>query len=147
GVANSTVFGGIAGETIAAWLEASSPFPQPDVAAINTAIAASERPFAHESGDIEAIRESLYVGMWKHVGILRTAAGLTRALALLADLDHALDHTGIAHHDRAFNISWHDWLNLKSLVAVSRVIARAALARDESRGAHFREDFPISGAL
>ena len=46
---------------------------------------------------------------------------------------------------RDYNLSWHDWLNLKSLIAVSRVIATAALARENSRGAHFREDFPEAG--
>ena len=54
---------------------------------------------------------------------------------------------GIADANRAFNLSWHDWLNLNSLVATSRVIAEAALARTDSRGAHYREDFPESGPL
>jgi fumarate reductase flavoprotein subunit len=44
-------------------------------------------------------------------------------------------------------MGWHDWLNLKSLIAASRVIATAALARENSRGAHFREDFPDAGDL
>ncbi len=43
--------------------------------------------------------------------------------------------------------SRRDWLNLQSLVTVSRVIATAALAREDSRGAHFREDFPEPGDL
>jgi fumarate reductase flavoprotein subunit len=38
-------------------------------------------------------------------------------------------------------------LNLKSLTETSRVIAQAALARDDSRGAHYREDFPEAGPL
>ena len=44
-------------------------------------------------------------------------------------------------------MSWHDWLNLRNLVDISEVIARAALARENSRGAHYREDFPDSGDL
>jgi fumarate reductase flavoprotein subunit len=44
-------------------------------------------------------------------------------------------------------MGWHDWLNLKNLIAVSRVIALSALAREDSRGAHFREDFPDTGDL
>ena len=44
-------------------------------------------------------------------------------------------------------MAWHDWLNLDSLIEVSRVIARSALARENSRGAHFREDFPETGDL
>ena len=45
------------------------------------------------------------------------------------------------------NLTWHDWLNLKNLVLVSRSIAAAALAREDSRGAHFREDFPDTSDL
>jgi len=78
---------------------------------------------------------------------MRDAAGLRAALADLAGLEGELNETGIADANRAFNLSWHDWLNLKSLVQVSRVIAEAALARTDSRGAHFREDFPETGAL
>jgi fumarate reductase flavoprotein subunit len=42
-------------------------------------------------------------------------------------------------------LTWHDWLNLRSLCEVSRVIALAALRRENSRGAHFRSDFPEPG--
>ena len=49
--------------------------------------------------------------------------------------------------ERAFNLSWHDWLNLGSLVEVSRAIVAAAAARRESRGAHFRADYPDTGDL
>ena len=52
-----------------------------------------------------------------------------------------------ACRDRAFNLHWHDWLNLGSLVLVSRVIACAARARENSRGAHYRADFPDAGDL
>jgi fumarate reductase flavoprotein subunit len=44
-------------------------------------------------------------------------------------------------------MTWHDWLNLTNLVAVSRVIVRAATARENSRGAHYRADFPDPGDL
>ncbi len=54
---------------------------------------------------------------------------------------------GVPDGDRAFNLTWHDWLNLRSLVEVSKVIAMAALKRENSRGAHFREDFPDEGDL
>jgi fumarate reductase flavoprotein subunit len=147
GVANSTVFGGIAGETMAAWLE-RNPAPRSGNAdAIAAAIAAHEAAFHAPRGDLETVREALYDAMWDDVGIVRSAASLTRALATLDALDRTLARTGIADADRAFNIAWHDWLNLRSLIAVSRVIAQAALAREESRGAHYREDFPSIGPL
>jgi fumarate reductase flavoprotein subunit len=85
--------------------------------------------------------------MWDDVGILRTADGLRRAATRLGELDAQLSRTGVADSGRAFNLSWHDWLNLRSLVSVSRVIAEAAIAREDSRGAHFREDHPETGDL
>ena len=147
GVANSTVFGGIAGDRMAAWLPGHGRWREPDAGAIEAAIAAHDAPFAQPPGDLEAIREALYDCMWQDVGIVRTAAGLQRALGTLDALDARLDASGVADGDRTFNLTWHDWINLKNLVAVSRVIARSALAREDSRGAHFREDFPSTSDL
>jgi len=147
GVANSTVFGGIAGEAMAAWLAREGELREPDRATIEASIAEHEKPFRLPAGDLGAIREELYACMWDDVGILRDARGLTRALSRLHALDDTLSRTGVPDGDRVFNLTWHDWMNLRSLVAVSRVIATAALAREDSRGAHFREDFPEPGPL
>jgi len=65
----------------------------------------------------------------------------------LTRLERELDRTGVADGDRTFNLTWHDWLNLKSLLLVSRAVTAAALQRENSRGAHFREDYPEPGAL
>ena len=81
------------------------------------------------------------------MGILRTAAGLQKGLDALTGLSRDLRATGLADGDRAFNLTWHDWLNLESLISISEVIAEAAKAREDSRGAHFREDFPETGDL
>jgi fumarate reductase flavoprotein subunit len=147
GVANSTVFGGIAGATMAAWATRNPDLRAPDEAAIARSVAEHELPFSREPGDLHAIREALYECMWLDVGILRTAEGLQRAQRRLADLDAKLARTGIPAGDRAYNLSWHDWMNLRSLIAVSRVIASAALLREDSRGAHYREDYPSTGNL
>src|SRR5690606_1059787 len=142
GVANSTVFGGIAGDSMAQWLRSQAGFRAPDESAIARSVAEHEAPFAQAAGDLEQIRDALYECMWSDVGILRTGEGLRRALQILAGLEEQLARTGVAGGDRAYNLAWHDWLNLQNLIAVSRVIATAALAREDSRGAHFREDFP-----
>ena len=147
GVANSTVFGGIAGDSMAVWVQEHGSLREPDEAAIEQSVAWHLAPFANAPGNLEAIREALFDCMWQDVGILRTSEGLQRALVTLAELDARLSRTGVADGDRAFNLSWHDWLNLKSLIAVSRVIATSALAREDSRGAHFREDHPHTGDL
>ncbi|MGE5794855.1 MAG: L-aspartate oxidase [Bacteroidota bacterium] len=142
GVANSTVFGGIAGESAAAWLARHRDLPEPDRAAVERAQAAALAPFGRPAGDLDAIREALYDLMWNDVGILRDGAGLARALGALDELQARLARAGLADPTRAFNLTWHDWLNLDSLLAVSKAIAHAALAREDSCGAHYREDFP-----
>ena len=143
GVANSTVFGAVAGDSMAAWVREHGRLSSP----AEFDLASYERPFNAPRGNLEAIREKLYDTMWERVGIIRDAAGMTRALAELDALDAELESTGIGTQSRAFNLSWHDWLNLKSLISVSRVITQAALAREDSRGAHFRDDFPDTSAL
>ena len=85
--------------------------------------------------------------MWNDAGILRTKAGLQRAQSELLALNEEIERVGVSADDRAFNLSWHDWLNLRSLIRVSQAITTAALAREDSRGAHFREDFPLTGEL
>lgn len=147
GVADSTVFGGIAGETMAAWVRQEGMLREPDEAGIEDSIQAHSAPFRSPAGDLESIREALYECMWNDVGILRSRQSLEDGLRKLAELDVALSKVGIGDEDRAFNLTWHDWLNLKNLIVVSQVIATAALAREDSRGAHFREDFPKIGDL
>lgn len=147
GVANSTVFGAVAGDAMAAWVKGES-HREPDRAAIEAAVAFCERPIAKIAtpGSLEAIRERLHDVMWEKVGIVREAAGLEAALGELNALNGELDRTWVSP-ERAFNLTWHDWLNLKSLLAVSRAIAAAASARRDSRGAHFRSDYPECGSL
>jgi len=147
GVANSTVFGGVAGESMAAYAARDAACGLPDETEIDRAIARGEGPFTGVPGDLGALRDKLWQTMWDDVGILRTAEGLNRALQALDEHDAELQAIGVAGDDRRFNLTWHDWLNLESLVAVSKVIAMAALARDDSRGAHFREDFPETANL
>ncbi|MGQ0664577.1 MAG: L-aspartate oxidase [Pseudomonadota bacterium] len=145
GVANSTVFGGIAGESMAAWVRREGAWRTPDEAAVAAAACRARAPFGQPSGDLEAVRESLYELMWEDVGIIREEAGLERAVAALARLEAGLDAVGVGGLDPVFNLAWHDRLDLENLVLVSRAIAAAALAREDSAGAHFRRDFPHGG--
>jgi fumarate reductase flavoprotein subunit len=147
GVANSTVFGAIAGDSMAAWTRASGAWRDPDPAALEAAKARAFDPVGRPVGDIEAVREELYRVMWDDAGILRDAAGLARADARLAQLREDLGRAGVDGADLRYNLAWHDWLNLENLIAVSRSICAAAAARNESRGAHFREDFPQTDDL
>ena len=147
GVANSTVFGAIAGDSMAQWLGREGEWREPEREALERGEALARHPLGRPAGDLERIRESLYQVMWDDVGILRDAKGLARAAGRLEQLEQELQATGVRGDDLRYNLTWHDWLNLSSLVSVSRAICAAAAARDDSRGAHFREDHPQTGDL
>jgi len=142
GVANSTVFGGIAGDAMPAWVRRNGGFHEPDPATVEKVVACATTPFRKPAGDLNAIRERLYDVMWDDVGIVRDAASLRRAEGELGELEARLDATGVDASNLAFNLSWHDWLNLKNLLLVSKAIRASAVAREDSRGAHYRSDFP-----
>ena len=147
GVANSTVFGGIAGDAMPRWIAANPLRRTPDEDALDVEMTRALHPFTRRQGSLNELRERLLDTMWDDVGVMRDAAGLKRAIASLGAIEAELLDTGLADNDRAFNLSWHDWLNLRSLTETSRVIALAALKRENSRGAHFRTDFPDPGEL
>ncbi|MES1924019.1 FAD-binding protein [Salinisphaera sp. T31B1] len=142
GVANSTVFGGIAGDSMAAWIDRAAPLAEPDQAVVERAVAACNRPLQQASVALQPIREALYELMWHQVGIVRNHADMSAALDELTALRQRLHAGGVDASTRAYNVTWHDWLNLDNLITVSEAITRAALARPESRGAHFRADYP-----
>ncbi len=147
GVANSTVFGGIAGERMAEWVSANPGRRAPDEEVLAAEAQRAMAPFSEKPGDLNPLRERLQDAMWEDVGVIRDEPGLKRGLEKVAEIEAELLGTGLADSGRAFNLTWHDWLNLRSLVEMSRVIALAALYRKGSRGAHFRSDFPQPGDL
>jgi fumarate reductase flavoprotein subunit len=147
GVANSTVYGGIAGEAMAHAIANGAPMRDPDPQTIDQGIARAEYPFSQPPGDSMTIREQLWSDMWDHVGIVRTAEDIRKGQSEIAEHRNELMEIGLNDGDRSFNLTWHDWLNLDSLLSVSDVIAAASLAREDSRGAHFRADFPETGDL
>ena len=147
GVANSTVFGGLAGDAMAPFVKKTSVLSDPNEGEIDAAITRALAPFGKPSGDMNAIRDRLYDVMWDDAGIIRNCESLERTLLQLDEMAAELAITGLAEEDRRFNLSWHDWMNLENLILVSRAICVAAIARENSRGAHFRDDFPEAGDL
>lgn len=156
GVANSTVFGGISGEVMAAevtpMVNNRKPHKDVDQTAIENGIARAERPFGIKpgtgtNGNLGDLRDSLGDIMWDKIGILRNDEGIRQGIKDVESVTDELLHQGVDGSDRRFNLSWHDWMNLQSLADISRVIGHASLARCDSRGAHYREDFPDTGNL
>jgi len=147
GVANSTVFGGIAGDAMAAYVAKSGQWRDADQRIIARGIERAEFPFSRPTGRIHELRDALSQTMWDDVGVLRRRQAMEHGLDAIAGHRAALRDIGVADGDRRYNLTWHDWLNMESLVDISKVITVSALARENSRGAHYREDFPEAGDL
>ncbi len=157
GVANSTVYGGIAGDVMAADIKNVTGFREPDAQVLESEYRRATRALSSQSAPVQQspqhpsmvsdLRYQLQDIMWDGVGVLRTANGISSALTQIDSVRESLMNTTVSADNLAFNLTWHDWLNLQSLCDISEVIGKAALARENSRGAHFREDFPDAGAL
>ena len=146
GVANSTVFGGIAGDVMAKWV-VNQPLAECNMAEVAASIKAHEAPLERAPGDIEQIRDALADVMWNDVGISRSKESLYRARTKLDELDRLINQMGVGDLQRAYNLTWQDWMNLRNLILVSKSVTEAAIARENSRGAHYREDFTEPGDL
>ncbi len=147
GVANSTVFGGVAGEVMGRDAQGMRAHRDPDQALLAAEIDRARYPLSKTHAKIHPLRNALMDAMWEDVGVIRSGERIERGIARVAAIGTDLMELGVAGEDLAFNLAWHDWLNLQSLVEISEVIARAAWSRENSRGAHFREDFPETGDL
>jgi len=147
GVANSTVYGGIAGDVMAQDIRKFGQLRDPDDAILEREIVDALLPFSQAATPLQPLRQSLQNIMWEHSGVIRTKAGMEHGSEKLNAITEEVMGAGVFEESRAFNLTWHDWLNLRSLCDISRVITRAGLARENSRGAHYREDFPDQGDL
>ena len=145
GVADSTVFGGIAGDRMAQWV-IGRPLPPMAEAAVEEEARRAVAPLgASGVGDLYALQARLRDLMWERVGLIRDGPGLRVALAEIDTIGTRLARAGVPGGP-AFNLAWHDWLNLGSQVAAARLIAASALERAESRGSHYRSDCPRTEA-
>jgi succinate dehydrogenase / fumarate reductase flavoprotein subunit len=99
-------------------------------------------PFQRKNGDNPyAIHRDLQATMQNLVGIFRNRDDVHRALGALQKFRQRLARVSV-EGSRMFNPGWHLALELKSMLTVSEAVARSALLREESRGAHSRIDFP-----
>ena len=145
GVAESTVFGGIAGDVMA---EAAPgrPLPRITSASLEATARRLTAPLGRAAtGDLYDLQRGLREVMWEKVGLVRDARELTGALDAIERIAERLEGVGVPGGP-AFNLAWQDWLNLESQTTAARLIALSALARRESRGAHFRRDFPAAAS-
>jgi succinate dehydrogenase / fumarate reductase flavoprotein subunit len=135
------VFGRRAG--LAAAVHAKSvPAPSIDSAQIEQAEKELLAPFSNTAAESPyAVHRDLQEVMQNLVGIYRTQEDLKKALVELEKLRARAAKAGV-EGSRLFNPGWHLSYDLKAMLVVSEAVARSALARTESRGAHSRIDHP-----
>lgn len=114
-----------------------------DDGAVERAMKASLAPFDRgASGENPyKVQHNLQDTMQALVGIVRLEGEMREALTKLAGFNERASRVGIDGH-REFNAGWHTCIDLRNLLDVSEAITRSAIERKESRGGHFREDFP-----
>ncbi|MBL8998119.1 MAG: fumarate reductase/succinate dehydrogenase flavoprotein subunit [Gemmatimonadetes bacterium] len=87
------------------------------------------------------VQHDLQTMMQEHVGIVRTESEMQEALVKLIALRKRAEKAG-AVGNREYNPAWHTAMDLGNLITISEAITRSAIDRKESRGGHFRDDFP-----
>ncbi len=140
------VFGKRAGEHAAAFAASAGPGAV-DAARLDAIARAALAPFERGGGGEGPyhVQQDLQTLMQDLVGIVRREEEMRRALEGLAALSARAAAVGVAGN-REYNPGWHTAMDLGNMLVVSEAIARAALERTESRGGHFRDDFPEKDA-
>jgi succinate dehydrogenase / fumarate reductase flavoprotein subunit len=137
------VFGKLAGEHAAGFAKENGSVAT-DPSQIDEAARWALMPLERQAGGAGEnpyeIQKELQVAMQSLVGIVRNENDLLAAIEKLQELKHRAGNT-VAVGNREYNPGWHTALDLSNLFLVSEAVARAAVERKESRGAHFREDF------
>jgi succinate dehydrogenase / fumarate reductase flavoprotein subunit len=137
------VFGKRAGEYAAKWATEHGA-GNIDAAQVNAASSRALAPFERTCGPEDApfaLHSELQNCMQDLVGIVRREDDMKRALEQLSALSARAAATAVGG-SREYNPGWHTALDLGNMLRVSEAIGRAALERKESRGGHFREDYP-----
>ncbi|MFL2541458.1 MAG: fumarate reductase/succinate dehydrogenase flavoprotein subunit, partial [Candidatus Latescibacterota bacterium] len=103
-------------------------------------------PLEREGGEQPyAIQSELQEKMQDLVGIVRREEEMQQALGIVAELKERAERVS-APGNREYNPGWHTAIDLDNLLTVSEAIALSAIERKESRGGHFRDDYPDKDA-
>jgi succinate dehydrogenase / fumarate reductase, flavoprotein subunit len=134
------VFGKRAGEYAARFATSNGAAnPHPDQ--IEATACRAVEPFERTGENPYQVQYDLQELMQDLVGIVRQEEEMQRALVELRRFEERANRVAVIGN-REYNGGWHTALDLHHLLTVSEIIARAAIERKESRGAHFREDYP-----
>jgi succinate dehydrogenase / fumarate reductase flavoprotein subunit len=135
------VFGRLSGVGAAEYIKGLKGEPQVHDEDVKAAIRFARAPLDREEGENPfVLHDDLRKVMGRHVGIWREKAGLEGGIAELEKLKERVARVK-ATGTSQYNPSWSEAIDLSGLLLASEAVTRAALIREESRGAHSREDF------
>lgn len=138
GVADSTVYGRRAG-LCAANTAGGRRLKNVDP---SRAIADALAPWERTGGEQpQVLRDEFRNLMWEKVGVVREATAMTEATHALRTLQERLGKISVSG-SREYNLTWQAALDVRNAVTVGQMLTQCALMREESRGAHYRSDFP-----
>jgi succinate dehydrogenase / fumarate reductase flavoprotein subunit len=90
---------------------------------------------------VETLRQTMQVEMMDKCGVFRTVDGLRSVQQDLAELQERYHHVSVTDKGKRFNTEVLEAIELGNLLDLAEATVAGALAREESRGAHYREDF------
>ncbi|MEK7214775.1 MAG: succinate dehydrogenase, partial [Chloroflexota bacterium] len=92
--------------------------------------------------NVAALRKELATAMHQHAGLVRDATGLNQASQTIERVADAYKTAGVTSHNQDYNFGYLHYLELGYLLDAAQAIVASAAARRESRGVHYRTDFP-----
>src|SRR5687767_10660248 len=140
------VFGKRAGEYAAQWARDHTQV-RVDEGAVDRGVKESLKPFDRQDAGENPykVQSDLQETMQALVGIVRLEHEMQEALVRIEQYKARAARVGVSGH-REFHAGWHTALDLRNLLTVSEAVTRSAIERKESRGGHFREDYPDKAA-
>ncbi len=143
GIADSCVYGRQVGKAMAEYLRTETgKMPETASGQIEALISYYTAPFNRSTGNGPfELRDRLRELNWNNVGVVRSEKGLLEAVEEIKIIRQAAENIKI-QGVQAYNMPWHEYISLLNMLEVSQMVAHAAMQREESRGAHYRSDFP-----
>jgi len=144
---DTIVFGKRAGEAAGKYASQQASGPAHDGPTIEAAQRATQRKLDELMGRETAenphlLRQELNAVMTEKVGIFRNKADLSQAIVRLQMLKDRSRRAGVRNKGKTYNLDLARTLELEGMLDLAEVIVAGALRREESRGSHFRRDFP-----
>ncbi len=136
------VFGRRAAKAMAEWIKEAPDLPPQDMAEPHKPERLQRLLQARGPERVPGIRQDLQSLLMDHCSVFRDGKGLVAALEGVLELQQRFRRLGLEGGGRSFDLEVVEALELEHMLVVARVLVESALCREESRGAHFREDHP-----